>query len=123
MNSLCFQTAYYPCRNHLLYHDLFQVTSGLYYQHNQDSAGQVIYTKGNYVLFCFNFIHAFFVSCYLNACQMGFPTILLRLQKVGWTACKSIIGKKKEVSEIPKYLNAITKDDKLYALYFPSLSF
>lgn len=73
---------------------------------------------------CFNFIHAFLVSCYLNACQMAIPTIFLRLQKVGWTTFKLIIEKKKgKVSEIANYLNAITKDDKLHALYFPSLSF
>lgn len=75
-------------------------------------------------MFCFNFIHAFLVSFYLNACQMDFPTIFLRLQKIGCTAFTLIIEKKKgKVSEIPKYLNAITKDDKLYALYFPSFSF
>lgn len=39
-------------------------------------------------LVLFNFIHAFLVSCYLNACQMAFPTSFLTLQKVGWNTFK-----------------------------------
>lgn len=80
--------------NFFLLRGLSLVTSGLYYQCNQDSAGRVIYTKGNYFSFWFNFIHAFLGSCYLNAHQTPFLTSFLRLQKVEWNTL--IMEKTKE---------------------------
>lgn len=83
--------------NHVIFfllRGLSLVTSGLYYQCNQDSTGRVIYTKGNYFSFWFNFIHAFLGSCYLNAHQTPFLTSFLRLQKVEWNTL--IMEKTKE---------------------------
>jgi len=75
---------------------LFQVTSGLYYQHDQDSADQVIHTKGNYLSFCFKLIHAFSVSCYLNACWMPSPPVFWGSTSLGGTHLNSSLERKKE---------------------------